>query len=486
MESTAPPGLALGLAWYAVFLFQLVLHEASHSLAARLGGDDTASASGLVTLDPVPHIRRHPFGTVVVPIISYLLNGWVMGWGSAPYDAEWAERYPHREAKMALAGPLANLFLLLLSGTLIYLGLYVGWFEGPGSLMYKDLFSGIVKASPEIPKAVPVILSLTFTMNLIGLLLNILPLPPLDGSGAIMLLMPESAAARWQSFIKNPTLNILGMIAAWRIIGELFIPVFDRSLNIFYAPLSMSVLIALALCTMVPVAVFAGFFRYGRKKADSNNPYTYGTSVPKKYEGPSDLEIAGMQRDIAAGDFKEALSMIGRHPELAGIADRDGALPLHYAADSGQIDICRFLLDRGASTDSMDGRGATPLHYAASKGHSDAAELLLSAGADVNAKTEADHATPLHCAAVAGFVVTAALLISKGADPDARKKDGQTPLHRAVSKGHRDMVALLLSKGSKTDQADSESRTPLDLAGENDDREIIRLLTEKTADPESR
>lgn len=83
-----------GTAWYIVFLFSTTVHEAAHALVALKLGDDTAHRGGQVTLDPTPHVRREPFGMVVVPLLSYFLGGWMVGWASAPYDPEWARRYP--------------------------------------------------------------------------------------------------------------------------------------------------------------------------------------------------------------------------------------------------------------------------------------------------------------------------------------------------------------------------------------------------------
>ncbi len=484
MESLTSSSIALGIAWYAIFLFQLVLHEAAHSLAAQRGGDDTAASHGLVTLDPVPHIRRHPFGTVVVPIVSYLLSGWVMGWGSAPYDSFWAERYPHRAARMALAGPLSNLFLLLLSATLLYLGLYMGWFQKPDSMMYQDLFSGIVQAVPEIPKVVPVFLSLTFTLNLLILLLNILPLPPLDGSSLIMLFMSESTARRWQSFLHNPTLSVLGIIAAWKVIDILFIPLFDLSLDIFYSHSSLLRLITLVACTMSSVIVFTRLFRDTGKRENIIPLISKKSPEPEEHSYPSNEIITELLEDMAEGDFTKTISHLRQYPQLVNQRDKYGAVPLHYAADSGNISHCRFLIEKGASVNSRDNNGATPLHYAASKGHTRVTELLLSSGAEVNAKTDTDDATPLHCASVGGFTETADLLISRGAELDARKTDGQTPLHRAVYKGRFDIVNLLLSKGSRIDCKDNESRTPLQIAIQQGHQSIIDLLNEKGADSE--
>src|SRR5437762_123307 len=64
--------LGLGVMWYVVFLFSLTCHEASHALAAKLGGDLTAFHGGQVTLNPIPHMRREPFGTIVFPLLFSL------------------------------------------------------------------------------------------------------------------------------------------------------------------------------------------------------------------------------------------------------------------------------------------------------------------------------------------------------------------------------------------------------------------------------
>ena len=103
--------IAAGIGWYLIFLFSLVAHEAAHAFTAWRLGDPTARKGGQVTLNPLPHIRREPIGTVAVPLVSYLIGGWMIGWASAPYDPEWARRNPRRAALMSFAGPAANLLL---------------------------------------------------------------------------------------------------------------------------------------------------------------------------------------------------------------------------------------------------------------------------------------------------------------------------------------------------------------------------------------
>ncbi len=126
------PDLALGAIWYIVFLFSTTCHEAAHALVAKLGGDTTAAEGGQVTLNPIPHIRRSPYGMVVIPIISYVVGGWMIGWASAPFNPAWQRQYPRRSAWMALAGPAANFTLMILAGIAIRIGLAAGYFDPPG------------------------------------------------------------------------------------------------------------------------------------------------------------------------------------------------------------------------------------------------------------------------------------------------------------------------------------------------------------------
>src|SRR5690348_11364762 len=120
MDLLTQQAVVLGLIRYLIFLFSTTCHEASHAFAAKLGGDLTAAHGGQVSLNPVPHIRREPFGMVIVPLISLISGGGVIGWASAPYDPAWQQRHPRRAAWMSLAGPAANLALVLIAVLAIY------------------------------------------------------------------------------------------------------------------------------------------------------------------------------------------------------------------------------------------------------------------------------------------------------------------------------------------------------------------------------
>ncbi len=235
MELTAD-ALVLGLVWYVVFLFSITVHEAAHAFAAWRLGDPTAYLGGQVTLSPVPHIQREPVGTVLVPMISYALAGWVMGWASAPYDPWWADRYPRRAAWMALAGPLSNLLLVVLSGVAIRLGMLAGVFSAPE----------VVRKVSEVTTGAPgweslaTALSILFSLNVLLFAFNLLPLPPLDGSGVLPLFMKEAAAQAYLEFMRQPTWSLLGILVAWRVFREVFWPIHTLALNLLYPELGYS------------------------------------------------------------------------------------------------------------------------------------------------------------------------------------------------------------------------------------------------------
>jgi Zn-dependent protease len=226
-------GIVEGLVFYVVFVLSTVLHEAAHAWAALRGGDPTAYHGGQVTLDPRPHIRREPIGMVVLPLISVVVSGWPLGFASAPYDPRWALRHPDRAARMALAGPAANLLLVLVAGVLINVGLFLDVFQAPDSIAFADVTIGATTGG--LWDSIGFLLGTVFSLNLLLAIFNLLPLPPLDGSGALVLLLPESVVPRYQQVLwSNPTLGWIGIFIAWMLFGPVFDVVFTLALNVLY------------------------------------------------------------------------------------------------------------------------------------------------------------------------------------------------------------------------------------------------------------
>jgi Zn-dependent protease len=222
--------LSLWIVFYVVFVLSVTLHEAAHAWAAKRGGDLTAYLGGQVSIDPRPHMRREPFGMVILPIVSVVMTGWPFGWASAPYDPEWARQHPRRAAWMSLAGPGANLALIFVAATLVHLGLLGGWFEAPEAVS----FSQIAHAEGAVAGAAALGVSVLFSMNLVLFLLNMIPLPPLDGSGALLLLVPAQWTDRYQELLRTPAVAWIGLLVVFGFFGSIFRPAFLLAVNLLY------------------------------------------------------------------------------------------------------------------------------------------------------------------------------------------------------------------------------------------------------------
>jgi Zn-dependent protease len=227
-----PDTLALGALWYVVFLLSTTCHEAAHALAAKLGGDLTAFHGGQVTLDPLPHIRREPFGMVLFPILSFISGGWMMGWASAPYDPYWSQRHPHRAAWMSLAGPAANFSLAILAALAIHIGILAGAFQLPDSINFSRMVDAV---NPGAADAIARFLSLMFSLNVLLGTFNLLPIPPLDGFSAVGLFMSEDRARAFEQMGNSiRTYSFIGLLIGWQIFGKLYDPILGLSIKALY------------------------------------------------------------------------------------------------------------------------------------------------------------------------------------------------------------------------------------------------------------
>jgi Zn-dependent protease len=224
------PDLITGIKWYLVFLFSTTLHEAAHAWTAFKLGDDTAYRGGQVTLDPTPHIRRSPFGMVVVPILSYLLGGWMIGWASAPYNPRWAIANPRRSAIMSLAGPAANLSLVILAAIFIRAGITFHYFQAPSHITS----SHVVDADNGGAYFFATLLSICFSLNLLLCAFNLLPLPPLDGSGALLLFTGPNTAEKLLSTLRHPQFQFFGLFVAWKVFDFIYPGIQSFAVGLLY------------------------------------------------------------------------------------------------------------------------------------------------------------------------------------------------------------------------------------------------------------
>ncbi|OGW29843.1 MAG: hypothetical protein A2X59_13090 [Nitrospirae bacterium GWC2_42_7] len=223
--------LAEGLTWYFAFIFSIVMHEASHAYTAMRLGDNTAYNEGHVTLNPLPHIKREYIGTIVVPIFSFLASGWMIGWASVPYDRDWARRHPDRSAWMSLSGPAANLVIVLVCAALIRIGMAFDIFFPPETLNFSHIIEAV---NPGVFSSVATFISIMFSLNLVLFFFNLLPVPPLDGSGVVPLLLGKDKAVSYLDFIENTQFMFFGLLIAWKVFDYVFDPIHLACINLLY------------------------------------------------------------------------------------------------------------------------------------------------------------------------------------------------------------------------------------------------------------
>ena len=165
------------IAIYALpVIFAITLHEAAHGYVAKHFGALTAYAQGRVSLNPVKHID--PIGTILLPLATLLLGGILFGWAKpVPVNFSALRRPKQDMLWVALAGPAANLFMALLWGFAIRLGV----------------------AMPDSDLSRPMILmgEAGIKINIVLLVLNLLPLPPLDGGRVAVSLLPLRMAQNY-------------------------------------------------------------------------------------------------------------------------------------------------------------------------------------------------------------------------------------------------------------------------------------------------
>jgi len=229
-----PQTLALFPLWYAAFLLSLTCHEAAHAWVARIGGDDTAYHAGQVSLNPWPHLRREPVGTVVVPLVTYFLSHFMMGWASAPYDPFWEQRHPRRAAAMSIAGPGANFALFAIAFLALRAGLGGGvWVPSPPGQRLLDQLVSPAAGAPAAAEAVGRFLSVVFCLNLILGVFNLIPVPPLDGASVVSGLV-SPLRTLYDRARAMPAMSLVGMLVAWRLAPSLLRPAFELAVTFLY------------------------------------------------------------------------------------------------------------------------------------------------------------------------------------------------------------------------------------------------------------
>lgn len=164
--------------WILPVVFAITVHEVAHGWMAKKYGDNTASSLGRLTLNPIKHIDL--FGTLIIPGLLLLSGtGFIFGWAKpVPVDARNFKNPRHDMAIVALAGPVSNVLMAVGWALIARLGVMVGASTEAVSLPL--IYTGIAGIS----------------INLVLAILNLLPIPPLDGSRILTGILPDYWA--WQ------------------------------------------------------------------------------------------------------------------------------------------------------------------------------------------------------------------------------------------------------------------------------------------------
>jgi Zn-dependent protease len=149
-----------------ILIYSIILHEISHGYVAYKLGDPTAKYEGRLTLNPVSHID--PFGTVLIPFLTFIFSGFIFGWAKpVPYNPNFLKDPKKDSILIAIAGPLTNILIAILFSFFYALSLKLG-----SSSLFTEVFDYAVR------------------INLVLAFFNLLPFPPLDGSKIMLYFLP--------------------------------------------------------------------------------------------------------------------------------------------------------------------------------------------------------------------------------------------------------------------------------------------------------
>ncbi len=191
-----------------ILLFSVIVHEVMHGVVALKFGDHTAERAGRLTLNPIPHIDL--YGTILIPAMLLILPailgvrpGFLIGWAKpVPVNPLNFSDIKKGEFLVSIAGVASNFSLAIVSAILFHS------FQG-NFLLSQALSYGVI-------------------INLTLGIFNLLPIPPLDGSKAVMALLPYEAAREFQK---------LEQFGPFIILGLLYFNVLGVILNIVLSPL---------------------------------------------------------------------------------------------------------------------------------------------------------------------------------------------------------------------------------------------------------
>jgi Zn-dependent protease len=179
-----------------VLIFSVVLHEVAHGWMARHQGDNTAAMLGRLTLNPLPHLD--PIGSVLVPGILAVTGSPILGWARpVPVNPRNYRNFKRGDILVSLAGVVVNFFLAV-GFALVLVAVVWGGRLFPGATEYWSLLGQLAQFGVRI--------------NLLLMLFNLIPIPPLDGSHVFYYLLPPRLAVQYRELGRYGMLILFALL----------------------------------------------------------------------------------------------------------------------------------------------------------------------------------------------------------------------------------------------------------------------------------
>ena len=194
-----------------ILFFSVILHEFAHGYTAYMYGDDTAYLMGRLTFNPLAHVDV--FGTIILPAVCYFTHIPMFGWARPVPVNFYRLRNPKKDmAKVALAGPLSNLLLVLVSAVVLKA------FVAAGS------DSGIIVS----------IFVYAVMINLLLAIFNLIPIPPLDGSRIVAGLLPDHLANKYMNLERYGMYIVFALVLTGAF-SYIVVPLFRMALSLVFS-----------------------------------------------------------------------------------------------------------------------------------------------------------------------------------------------------------------------------------------------------------
>jgi len=185
-----------------VLLFSVIVHEVAHGFVAYKRGDSTAKLLGRLTLNPIYHIDI--FGSIILPAILMLTGAPVFGWAKpVPVNMYNLKKPKQDMIFVSLAGVTANFLLAVFAGAIMFI--------------IRAFFADV-----SIMASIYLILQYVIVINIVLMIFNLIPVPPLDGSRVVLFLLPRELAQKYAKIERYGFWIILILLMTnilWKIIA---------------------------------------------------------------------------------------------------------------------------------------------------------------------------------------------------------------------------------------------------------------------------